>query len=285
MMYKIYYNNRLQHSYKIYKNEEIDEQITIQKLFMIYYKKTEIYQKLTPELLNIFINTKFELFINNNIINKENINNNIKSILNADNIINILLKEKTLKDDDGYNLRVNLLSYINIQNNDYNVLSKMSYNVNTINSISGLEINTLYKNILQQTQYKNLSYGPTYHNINIILYDMTFFSTSSGSIEEQIFNLVDLEEKEITEFEVINSTKIKKFTKPINKLFSPNPLYKNQYIAEIYTRELNKVLSKFKDKQINWYIINFKHIVDIDDIDCIIKQLNIKNLYIYPFCG
>ena len=73
-MYKIYYNNRLQHSYKIYKNEEIDEQITIQKLFMIYYKKTEIYQKLTPELLNIFtlrenynilVNDMFKDFVNN----------------------------------------------------------------------------------------------------------------------------------------------------------------------------------------------------------------------------
>jgi hypothetical protein len=275
MLFKVYFNDRLKRSYQIYKNEEINLTISIKDLLKIYYEITHK-TKLTDEILNKLIG--YDFTINNIQLNKDNINDKIQKVINKDTSdIYILIKQKVERDIEGYNIMKNLLRFISTDRKSHNVVSEFSYNVQHLldNGTQDIDMGILDKNILQQTQHIHLS--PAYKNINIILYDMIFFKTGEGTNHEQIFNLVDLEEREITEFDIINSEKIKKYVKTTGRLFSPNPRYYKQNIAKLYADKLNEILRDYRDVQIQWYVVNFRTTPNEEDkIESIMKELDIS---------
>jgi hypothetical protein len=288
--YKIIFFDRLKHMSKIYNDEDIIDAMSIQELIKFYYERVNR-NKLDSKLLDIIIE-KYNLTVNNIKINKDNLNSSIKDLINKEKKeIMIIIENKIKRDIDGYNIMKNLLLYIASEKDSYNIVSELSYNVQSVisynvkNVISKfvVDMDILEKNILQQTQYKKLS--SEFKNINIILYDMEFFNKESS--EEQIFNLVNLEEKDIKEFNIINPDKIKKFVKPSGRLFSPNFNYINQEVANKYTFELNKIFARFRDTQIQWYIVNFKNTSTDDKIDVILKDLGIPSdlIHVYGFSG
>ena len=63
---------------------------------------------------------------------------------------------------------------------------------------------------------------------------MAFFMEENAN-DEQIYNLIELDEIEITEF-IVNPNKIKKFVKSAGKNIIENIHYKNKDVAQIYTR-------------------------------------------------
>lgn len=285
---KIYYNDRLNHTFLIYPCETIDIDITIEQIIIKYYNKSIKDKKMTIELFNKIVND-YELYINNILITNDNKKNTIKdTIKDIHDIflsqINILLQRKIIRDIEGNNIMTNLLRYILNENDSYNIVSELSYNVQNIGRIADKLI--LEKNILQQTQYIHLPNEKLYNNINIILYDMVFFSTDQNINHEQIYNLIELDEITITEFS-INPDKIKKFIKPAGKNIITNIHYNNRFVAEIYAQELNKILSKYIDIQITWYVINYKNIFEQDKISYILEQIKAPkdSIHVYGFSG
>jgi hypothetical protein len=286
MLFKVHFNDRLKRDYQIYGNEELDLSISIKDLLKIYYERTHK-TKLTDEILNILI--RYDFTINNIQLNKDNMNDKLQKIINKDTKdIYILIKQKAERDIVGYNIMKNLLRFISTDIKSQNVVSEYSYNVQSIsdNGTQDIDMGILEKNILQQTQYRHIS--SDYKNINIILYDIAFFTTDENSTPEQIFNLVDLEEREITEFDIINSEKIKKYVKPVGRLFSPNPRYYKQNIAKIYAKKFNEILYHYRDVQIQWYVVNFRTTPNEEDkIESIMKELHIPTdvIKVYGFSG
>ena len=176
----------------------------------------------------------------------------------------------------------NLLIYLGA-NNELNVISENSYNVENIKSNEF----TLNKNILQQTQYIHLFKKSHTKNINIVLYDMVFFLKNDGTNVEQIYNFCNLIEEEITEFKIYGTEKIKKFIKPFGKYLEINPNFPNRIIAQKYVDKLNSILEGVIDMQITWYILNYRTVVESDNIKEILKDNRIYNdsIIIYSFCG
>jgi hypothetical protein len=281
---KIYYSDRLNHIFSIYPYESIDVHISIEELITEYYNKSIKNKKMSKELFNKIIND-YELYINNILITIDNKKNTIKDIYDISlPQINILLQRKVIRDIEGYNIMTNLLRHILSEKDSYNIVSEFSYNVQNIDNSYDQSI--LEKNILQQTQYKHLPYVKKYKNINVILYDMAFFCIDDSINHEQIYNLIELDEIEIKEFEV-NPNKIKKFVKPAGKNIVYNKDYKNKLIAQTYADELDKILSKYEDTQITWYIVNYKNIFEHDKISCILEQIESPkdSIRVYGFSG
>lgn len=281
---KIYYSDRLNHTYLIYSYETIDMNTLIEQFIMNYYNKSIKDKKITYELFNKIINDH-EIRINNIIITDDNKKSTIRDLFDIPVLqIIILLHTKIIRDIEGNNIMTNLLKYISHDEDSYNIISELSYNVGNIDS--SVDKLILKKNILQQTQYIHLPDEKMYKNINIILYDMVFFNTEENINQEQIYNLIELDEIAITEF-LINPDKIKKFIKPAGKNIIYNKHYNNKFVSEIYARELDKILSKYKDIQITWYIVNYKNITEQDKISYILEQINISKdlIHVYGFSG
>lgn len=281
---KIYYSDRLNHTYLIYSYETIDMNTLIEQFIMNYYNKSIKDKKITYELFNKIINDH-EIRINNIIITDDNKKSTIRDLFDIPVLqIIILLHTKIIRDIEGNNIMTNLLKYISHDEDSYNIISELSYNVGNIDS--SVDKLILKKNILQQTQYIHLPDEKMYKNINIILYDMVFFNTGENINQEQIYNLIELDEIAITEF-LINPDKIKKFIKPAGKNIIYNKHYNNKFVSEIYARELDKILSKYKDIQITWYIVNYKNITEQDKISYILEQINISKdlIHVYGFSG
>lgn len=275
----INYSNRLLKTYTKYVNQSVSFEMRILEFIEKYY---EIAERKKFQNLSTFID-KINITINNIHINSENLSQKLNQILNIEiEIIYIVIQVKVERDINGYNNMKNLLMYLGT-NDELSVVSETSYNVEDI------KINdySLDKNILQQTQYKHLFKKDNTKNINIVLYDMVFFLNNDGTNIEQIYNFCDLIEEEITEFKICGIDKIKKFIKPSGKYIEVNPTFPNQFIAQKYVDKLNSALESVIDMQITWYILNYRTLVESDNIKEILKDNDIFNesIKVYSFCG
>lgn len=275
----INYSNRLQKTYTKYVEQSLYSEMTIREFIEKYYEMSE--HKKFQNLCKLI--NKINITINNVQITSENIFNKLNLILNIDTkIIYIIIQVKVDRDIDGYNNIKNLLIYLS-SNNELNVVSENSYNVENIL----INEYALHKNILQQTQYIHLVKKDNITNINIVLYDMVFFLQNDGTNVEQIYNFCDLIEEDITEFKTHGKEKIKKFIKPACKYLKINPNFPNKSIAQKYVDELNSALENLIDMQITWYVLNYRTVIDSDNIKKILEDCNIHHdsIEVYSFCG
>ena len=274
----INYSNRLEKTYTKYVNQSVSFEMTFLEFIEKYYELSE--RKKFQNLCK-FID-KINITINNIQITSENLSHNLNLIDAKTEIIYIVIQVKVERDVIGYHNMKNLLIYLGA-NNELNVVSENSYNVESI------KINkfSLDKNILQQTQFIHLFKKSHTKNINIVLYDMVFFLKNDGTNVEQIYNFCDLIEEEITEFKIHGTEKIKKFIKPSGKYMEINPDFPNRIIAQKYVDKLNSILEDVIDMQITWYILNYRTVVKSDNIIEILKDNDISNdsIMIYSFCG
>lgn len=275
----INYSNRLEKTYKKYINESVNLNLTILDFIEKYYHISE-----HKKLNNLYkLIDKINITINSVQITSDNLSEYLNIILDdKTTIIYIVIQVKVNRDLDGYNNMKNLLTYLHTIN-DLSVVSENSYNVEDIinNDLS------LNKNILQQTQYIHLFRKVNTDNINIILYDMEFFLKINGYNIEQIYIYSNLIEQQITEFKIYGNEKIKKFIKPAGKYLEVNSKFPNHSIAKKYIDNLNIVLKNIIHMQITWYILNYKTVIESDNIKEIIKNIDIPfNLIrVYPFSG
>jgi len=275
----ITYSNRLEKTYKKYLGESINFNSSILDFIEKYYQLSE--HKKFYNMCKLI--DKINITINSVQITSDNLSENLNIILDdKTTIIYIVIQVKVNRDLDGYNNMKNLLTYLHTIN-DLSVVSENSYNVEDIinNDLS------LNKNILQQTQYIHLFRKVNTDNINIILYDMEFFLKINGYNIEQIYIYSNLIEEKITEFQIYGEEKIKKFIKPSGKYLEVNPKFPNQLIAQKYVDKINSVLEGFVDMNITWYILNYRTVVESDNIKEILKDINSPTdlIRVYSFCG
>lgn len=281
---RIYYANRLNRSYFGPMNLNISLNNTIQN-FIIKIKEFAR-DKSYIDIDNPSININ----INNTKITQKNILHELKTIVLEDiQRINITINNIISRDIDGYINMKNLLEYLSTTSESLNIVSTWSYNQQHISSNIDINIDInidrhiVNKNILQQTQYTHLN--DNFQNINIVLFDLSFFTDNSNI--EQIYNLVDIIETPITEFNVENFNKIKKFIKPADTKFKINPRTHIPKIAKIYVDALNKFLNNIISLQITWYILNYRTVVEKDEISQILQDINCQPdiIQIYQWMG
>lgn len=236
-------------------NKNIDE-------FLIYDIKNNIYS------------------INDIKITEINIHDILEKIIGDSSGIHVMCK-MSIDKTENINMR-NLLEYLSESSmTNLNIISELSYNVRSIDD----DMAVLNRNIIQQTQYINIQklLNKDITNINIVLYDRQFFN--QDTIPEQIYLLTNIIETPIDDFTIANGNKIKKFIKPRETLFEPNPKFIKQVIAAEYCHELNKVLNFCINIQITWYIITYLIDSENETVIDIVKSLRRNPINIFSFTG
>ena len=107
----------------IYPYESINIDNSIKNIVTKYYDKVMKHKKMTNEMFNKIIND-YEIKINDINITNDNKEKSLEELLIlTTSHINILLQRKTIRDLDGYNNMINLLSYLIVETNSYNIIS------------------------------------------------------------------------------------------------------------------------------------------------------------------